>query len=148
MWSEYNAKTKKSTHEEIDVLLQCDKCDATNFDVTSSGYAWYTTHVNIDADDPTDVAIHDSDTDVGDDFECDWEFRCGECADYCDTRLNQALKHFTRLRQASPEDQLKAYIDQVLFRELTDDKKQLLDQLKGGLINLAEDRKHGWDAPE
>ena len=135
-WTDFDMTTKKTTHREIDVTLQCSDCGATNFEVRNAGYAEYTTYINIDKSDPRDVSWHDSETEVGDDFECDQEYRCNECSQYCSNELNTALKTFIRIKGAKAEDQLKAYIDQVLFRPLTDEKKVLLDQLKGGLINL------------
>ena len=117
-WSSYDVATKVTTNEWLDIPLVCEEkdCDSRSFDVHNSGYAWYTTYLEID-DCTNQVYEHDSETDVGDDFECDNEWRCNACGSYCSNKLAQALKEFSRLRKAKPEDQLKAYMDNAIFND-------------------------------
>ena len=139
LWVRWDATDGTETREWKDIPLICEEkdCESTDFEVHNSGYSWYTTYMEINPDDPTDVHAWDGETEVGDDFECDNEWRCNLCGSYATAELAQALKEFSRLRQTTPENQLKAYMDNTIYKPVDKEKEALLEGLAGGLAHLA-----------
>jgi hypothetical protein len=123
-----------------EIALQCE-CGCTKFEIRNSGYAYHMTSMDTSAGRGTANRMSDGDTEVGEDWERDdatWQ--CLDCFNEVESDLDQALHVYEDIITAAPVRALKRYMDE-LYKPLTTEKKELLDKLKGGFINLEEKRQ-------
>ena len=112
----------------MDVVLECPRCQGTDFTLEMTGYAWF--NVQLDTDkglQPIQNARIEGDSDIGDDWEpSDMGWTCDHCGIWLtdlkdvDERtikdLNQALDEFNELMQMNgfPERQVNYLLNAVI----------------------------------